>query len=58
MEYYTFEGWMKKVDEELGALCGMSSASIADWDYRGAYQVHDSPRETARDALRNAMEEV
>lgn len=42
---------MRAVDAALVAYCGMSSADLADWQYRDAYDDDERPYETARAVL-------
>lgn len=43
----TFESWMKEVDAEITALCGLGVDDLADYMYRDAYDDGDSPEDVA-----------
>lgn len=49
-----FKRWMKQVDTEIRNVTGgevSSHLDFADWDYTGAFESDDSPRDAALDAL-------
>lgn len=49
--YETFEEWLRRVDAEVEAVCGLSHRDLADWNYYDAYESGTSPAEVARDVL-------
>lgn len=53
MAQNTFEIWMKKVDQELEARCGLVSLDLADMPYRDWYEDGYTPSEAAQEALEN-----
>jgi len=48
-----FNEFMKLVDKEIDAFCGLDSRCIADFMYWDAWDDELSAKETARDALEN-----
>jgi hypothetical protein len=55
--HLSFEQWKAKVDEVLAArLMGLMSDDLRDVDYRGLYEIGDTPSEAADYAIQNAQE--
>lgn len=52
----TFEQWKNQVDEWLISSTGMTSEDLPDIDYFGLYEAGDSPKQAAKEAIRNARE--
>lgn len=50
----TFNEWLEKVDAEIFAECGLTSADIEDYDYFGAFYHERGARSIARAAMRKA----
>lgn len=42
-----FESWMRQVNAELSAICGLSSDDLADQTYRDWYEDGISPEDAA-----------
>ena len=51
----TFDAWLKIVNDELAARCGLGVADLPDWTYRDAYEDEQEPREAARMMLEDTM---
>ena len=50
----TFEDWMKKVDEAVEALTGMSEEDLPDWDAYDIWADGATPAEGAQIAIDQA----
>jgi len=48
----TFDDWMKKVDQAVESLVGVSAQDLADYCYRDAYDSGASAKATAKRAIR------
>ena len=56
MKHNDFDTWMKQVDAEIDARCGMTSGDLPDWMYRDAFEDGTSPKSAARQAISAAKE--
>lgn len=50
----TFEQWSRKVDNEVNALCGLSTYDLPDCDYWTWYDSGVTPKCAAKRAIKNA----
>jgi hypothetical protein len=51
MSNYTFEQFMRDVDNELTNICGLSSGDLADFMYRDAHEDGCDPLDVAYEVL-------
>jgi hypothetical protein len=51
-----FKAWLKEVDNEVSALCGLSYLDLPDWMYHDSFDAGDSPKEAAKQAFAAANE--
>jgi len=57
----TLKQFMKEVDAHVSAICGLSSADLADMDFYSRWEDGVPPREVALELLENEgfpMEEI
>ena len=57
----TLKQFMRKVDAHVNAICGLSSADLADMDFYSRWEDGVPPREVALELLENEgfpMEEI
>lgn len=47
----TFEQWMKKVDQIIYNICGLTSEDLADFMYYDAWEDGARPEDIANDVL-------
>lgn len=50
-EYMTYDDWMKKVDEILDRMAGVSQDMLPDWLSRDAFEAGLTPEEGAQECL-------
>lgn len=49
-----YDAWIRKVDQCVYAIAGVSVHDLPDWPSRDAFDCGDTPREGARHALGDA----
>ena len=47
----SFNGFMKKVDEEINSHCGLSYQDLADYDFYSAWEDEADPTDVAMEML-------
>jgi hypothetical protein len=50
-EEAAFRAWLRRLDAELLALCGLERDDLPDYPYRDAFDAGDAPGEAAAAAL-------
>ncbi len=50
----SYDAWMKKVDQEVSKLCGMSVHDLPDFPSWDLWDAGETPEEAAKEALREA----
>lgn len=48
-----FALWLANVDHRMSRMVGLTHRDIGDWGWRDAYEAGESPRDAAREGLRN-----
>ena len=56
MKKLSFEEWMKLVDKELSAICGLTSSDLADFNYKDAWEDGKSAKSIAKKVYKSEQD--